>query len=137
MLKLIKIQGARTNVPEITVVNIDETKEYLAKSLYFVNNGIVSQEPSSIYDIKFIPIETIRKNSGKTTIRGYIVTSEMIFESDGYVVLDEIPVGRTISYRYDIEGHIVGVEDMEAEDALLLCKDEMETAQKVLVALKW
>ena len=137
MFKLVKINGSKSNVPEITTFNIDGTTPYKAGALYFINDGTLSTEQAFTHDIKFIPIESIPENSGKTIIRGYIVNADMVFEAGVCSLSDSIQVGDLISVCFDDPEAITHLEGASGEDALLLCKDGVEKTGKVLVALKW
>lgn len=137
MFKLVKINGSKTNVPEITTFKIDGSASYKAGAIYFINNGTLSTEQAFSYDIKFIPIETIPENSGKTIIHGFIVNSDMVFETEICSLSDSVQVGDLISACFNDPDSITHVEDALGEEALLLCKDGVEKTNKVLVALKW
>lgn len=137
MFKLVKITGARTNVPEPTILTIDGNSTFLAGAIYYVNEDTVSTSPASEVDLKFIPLETVKAGSGKKKICGYIVTANMVFETDLYNDLTKAKVGNTLLAYADDDGHLTGVDSEPGYDAMLLSKDEANTKNKVLVALKW
>ncbi len=137
MFKLIKIIGARTNVPEPTYVHIDGKNQYTAGSFYFFSQGKVENYPTNEDDLKFIPLESVPENSGKTKLLGYFVTEGMIFETDIYKDYTAVNVGDTIIAHLDSEDSLSGVEAEDGSDAKLISKDEAATRKKVLVALKW
>ena len=137
MFKLIKINGARTNVPEPITFNASSDQTYLAGALYFLSEGSVSTSPASDIDLKFIPLETVEAGSGKTTVCGYIVTENMVFETDVYNDQTKAKVGSTLSAYADDNGQLVGVSSEAGYDAVVISRDEAKTKRKVLVALKW
>ena len=137
MFKLVQIKGARTNVPEPTILNIDGSTPYLAGAVYYIGEGLVSTMPTSEDNLKFIPLETVKANSGKTKLCGYIVTEGMVFETDIYNDQTKAKVGNTLMAYTDNDGNIIGVYSESGYDAMLLAKDEAKTKKKVLVALKW
>ena len=137
MFKLIQIKGARTNVPEPTFYDIDGKTAYLAGAMYFIGEGKISNEPASDIDLRFIPLETVKANSGKTKICGYIVTENMVFETDIYNDLASAKIGNVLLGYTDSDGNIVGVDSESGYDAMLLDKTNAKNTNKVLVALKW
>lgn len=137
MFKLVKINGARTNVPEPTTFAVKTTENYLAGCIYYVNNDCVSVSPSSDVDLKFIPLETVKIGSGKKRICGYIVNEDMVFETNIYNDHTNAKVGNALLAYADDNGQLVGVDSETGYDALLLSKDEAKSGKKVLVALKW
>ena len=137
MFKLVKINGARTNVPETITFAVKNTENYLTGCLYYVNNDYVSSTPSSEDDLKFIPLETVKAGSGKKKICGYVVTDNMVFETDIYNDYTSAKVGSALLAYTDDDGHLVGVDSESGYDAMLLSKDEAKSRKKVLVALKW
>ena len=63
MFKLVKINGSKTNVPEITTFNIDGTTPYKAGALYFINDGTLSTE-QAFYAL----VALDRMEQGKTSL---------------------------------------------------------------------
>ena len=137
MFKLVKINGARTNVPEPIILNTDGNTAYLAGAVYYINENTISTSALSDVDLKFIPLETVAANSGKNTLYGYIVTENMVFEADIYNDYTKAKVGNTLLAYADNDGNLIGVDSSSGYDAMLLSKDEAKTKRKVLVALKW
>ena len=137
MFKLIKITGARTNVPEPVTLSIDGAASYTAGCLYFLGDNQLSSTPFSSNDLKFIPLESVSENSGKTEIRGYFVTANMVFETDAYNNFNSIKVGNMLAGYLNSNEEICGADSMEGEDIMVLSTDEVRTKQKILVALKW
>ena len=137
MFNLIKINGARTNVPEPIILDIDGVKPYTAGNLYFIGDDTVSNLPFSAYDLKFIPLETIPANSGKKKICGYFVNENMIFETEIYGDFTSILVGNILAGHTDANEDICGAEGSLGEDIMLISKAEVKAKHKVLVALKW
>ena len=137
MFKLVKINGARTNVPEPIILNIDGTTPYLAGCVYYLAEGTISTSPSSESDLKFIPLETIAENSEKNKLSGYIVNENMIFETDIYNNFNNAKVGNALAIYSDDAGNLIGVDSSAGYDAMLISKDEAQSKRKVLVALKW
>jgi hypothetical protein len=137
MFKLVKIRGARTSIPEIVSYNIDQFSSYEAGAFYYISNDTVSTDFTYEHDLKFIPIETIPKNSGRTTVRGFIVTPEMVFETKICNYQGDVGLGDLLSTCDHADVSSVHVEGSIGESALLLSKDGVEKTGKVLVALKW
>ena len=137
MFKLVKIIGARTNVPEPTYVNIDPEREYLAGCFYYFTEGKITTYPVSQDDLKFIPLETLPANSEKTKIFGYFVTENMVFETDILGDYTAVKIGNTLLAHYDENDNICAVEAEVGYDIKLLSMDEADTRKKVFVALKW
>ena len=137
MFKLIKITGARTNVPEPIIINIDGATPYTAGNLYFLADDTASNVPASDYDLKFIPLESVQRNSGKKKLCGYIVNENMIFETDIYGDFTDIKVGNILTGHIDDNEDICGADSLSGNDVMLISKDEVRAKQKILVALKW
>ena len=137
MFKLTKIIGARTNVPEPTYINIDGKTPYNANCYYFFAEGQIATYPVNDDDLKFIPLETVPANSGKTKLLGYFVTSSMIFETEIYGDHNAVKVGDTLMPHFDETKHLCGVDAEDGVDAKLISKNEVETSNKVLVVLAW
>ena len=137
MFKLIKIVGARTNVPEPVSLHIDGVEEYFAGSCYFYTEGIVSNYLAKEDDIKFVPLESVPKNSGKTKITGYFVNENMVFETEIYGDHTAVKVGDTLLGYVNDDNNISAVAAETGYDVKLLSLDEAATTHKVLVALKW
>ena len=135
MFKLIKIRGSRTNVPETEIVPIGSSS-YVAGTLCYIADSIVSTSPLSENDVKFIPLESVNEESGRKTIRGYIVNEDMVFETEIYGNHESVSVGMRICTQTDDNDNIVGVYAAEGSDAILLNKDDVKNGKKVLVALK-
>ena len=137
MFKLVKIIGARTNVPEPTYVNIDGTSSYLAGCFYYFTEGKIATYALSEDDLKFIPLETVPENSGKKQIFGYFVTENMVFETDIYGDYTAVQEGNTLLARFDEKDNFYAVDADVGYDVKLLSMAEASTRKKVLVALKW
>ena len=137
MFKLIKINGARTNVPEPILVTAKNNETYIAGAVYYLCEGGISTSPASEVDLKFIPLETVTADSGKKKVCGYIVSEGMVFETDIYNDFNNAKVGNSLMFYADGDGNFIGVDSEAGYDALLLSKDEAKTKRKVLVALKW
>ena len=137
MFKLVKINGARINVPETMVFNIDGTATFTAGCLYYLTEEGLMNSPLSESDIKFIPIETVVKNSGKKKIHGFIVNDDMIFETDIQGDFNSVTPGLPLVARQDTNGSLCGVEASPGNDAMLISKESAAQNRKVLVALKW
>lgn len=137
MFKLIKIKGGRINVPEIMTCAIDGKTAYDAGCLYFLNGGTPQNAPNEEDDIKFIPIESIPKNSGKKTVCGYTVTADMVFETEIYNDHTSVKVGDSLTAHVKSNGDMDGVDAVSGSEAKLLNKDAAATDGKVLVALEW
>ncbi|MBE6644630.1 MAG: hypothetical protein E7612_04530 [Ruminococcaceae bacterium] len=137
MFKLIKITGARTNVPETVSAKIDGTTAYSAGCVYYLGDGQLSKSPLTSYDLKFIALESVAENSGKTKISGYLVTDNMVFETDVYNDVNSIKVGNMLAGYLNTDGDVIGADSIEGLDAVVLNADEARTKHKILVALKW
>ena len=137
MFKLVKLINSRTGVPEITTMPIFQAESYTANCLYFIGSGILSPSSYEGDDIKFIPVESIAANKGATSIRGFIVTSDMVFETDIYGDPSEFGVGDSISARTNSKGIIDSVEATEGHDAKIISKEDVKKNGKVRVVLKW
>ena len=137
MFKLIKIAGARTNVPEPVTLTIDGTTSYTAGCIYYIGDSQLSNTPFTSYDLKFIPLESVAKNSGKTKISGYIITENMVFETDAYNDYTSIKVGNMLAGYLNSDNEMCGADSIEGLDMIVLNTDEARTKHKILVALKW
>lgn len=137
MFKLIKITGARTNVPEPITLDIDGVIPYTAGNLYYLGDDALSNTPYTEYDMKFIPLETVAPNSGKTKLCGYFVNENMIFEADIYNDFSNIKVGNILSGHIDSNGDIDGANSSSGSEVMLIAKNEARSRRKILVALKW
>ena len=137
MFKLVKITGARINVPELAVVDIDGTSPYFFGCCYYFTQGTVLSYPTNEDDLKFIALEEIPQNSGKKTLLGYFVTENMVFETEIYNDHTKVKVGDSLLLYSNTLGHSIGADAEVGYDMKLLNKDEAATTGKVLVALKW
>ena len=137
MFKLVKINGARINVPETFVIDIDGTTPYTAGCLYFIAYGGISNQPYEEGSFKFIPLETIPKNSGIKKLRGFIVNSDMIFETEIAGGTLNVGLGDIIAACKNSDGDMDSVDSLHGSDAKLISKDSALIDRKVLVALEW
>ena len=139
MFKLIKIVGARTNVPEPVYLECDGVTPYKKGAAYYVFSGMIATIPSeneNTPDIKFIPLETLERNSGKKKVCGFFVNENMIFEADLNGDASDISVGDCLCFYPDTEGENTAVDSAIGFDARLI--DKTSTPEgKVLVALKY
>ena len=136
MFKLIKIINGRGNVPEPQYLKCDGKVPYYKGCLYFVSAGEAGSTAISETDMKFISLETIPENSGKTEVCGFIVNENMVFETDCYNDSDEIAEGDIVMIYQDDKGENVGVEAVSGVDARIIDKSTSKINGKVLVTLK-
>ena len=106
MFKLIKINGARTNVPDIITIETDGVAEYRAGCVYFLSEGSLGMEALSEDELKFIPIENVKANSGQKFVRGYMVNADMIFETEIYGDFNTVGIGDKLCGHADEDGHM-------------------------------
>jgi hypothetical protein len=112
---------------------------YKKGAAYYVFSGMITTIPSeneNTPDIKFIPLETLERNSGKKKVCGFFVNENMIFEADLNGDASDISVGDCLCFYPDTEGENTAVDSAIGFDARLI--DKTSTPEgKVLVALKY
>ena len=137
MFKLIKIKNGKTNVPELIKVKNGGMIDYTAGCVYYLTEGNVATNKLNDYNPIFIPVESVKMSEEKFNITGYIVTENMVFETDMKTEYYLADVGDAVNFVKDDDGNNVCVGGEKGNQALLLNVDNARQNGKVLVALKW
>ena len=118
MLKLVKILNSRTNVPEPIIVNCNGADEFVKGSLYYMGETEIKKSSSTTFDTPIIALESIPQRSGKKTLLCYVVTPDMVFETDFYPTENnKIYHGDILDYMTDDNDSIIGVTDVGGQEA--------------------
>lgn len=134
MFKLIKILNSKSNAPEIISVPIDETQPIAAHALYFMRDGkLITQDPEE-ENIKFMPIESVPSNSGKKSVRGFIITEDMIFEAKVFGLYEDLAVGDGICVHTNDDGVIDCLEPLFGRDARIIYDAMYASTGKIFIA---
>ena len=81
MFKLKKILGARNNNPEIVEIDVVVAADCIPGRLYIFNGDNLCLHNGTKSNVVFIPIEYAPGDYTQRRIRGYYVSSNMIFET--------------------------------------------------------
>ena len=137
MFKLVKIKDSRTNVPEPEIFETSGVDEFIPGLVYYITKTGISMNSSGDDNTKIIPLEYIPADSGIKRLRGYIVTEDMVFETDIYGDTSGVKVGKRVCGYVDAETRLIGVDAYEGTEAMILNTTSMKDERKVLVALKF
>ena len=137
MFKLVKILNSKSGAPEIITMPFSEHSSIEAGNLCFLGCGMVSNGRFEYDDMLFIPVETLPVKSGKNFVRGYIVTSDMIFETEIHGDHDSFSVGDSISHHIHTTGVVDSVDATEGNEAKIISKEDVDKTGKVRIVLKW
>lgn len=133
MFKLLKILNSKSSAPEIISVPTEDSINYTASFLYYIENGRLMTSDHAGVHLKFIPIESTAKNSGIKSIRGFIVTSDMIFDATVFGEYIDFGVGDNLSLFTNDDGHIEGVEALEGQDVKVISDAAFESTGKISI----
>ncbi len=137
MIKLIKIMGAGSNVPEPVKFPIDGKRSYNKGTLFFAVDGTLTTTYSDKTDRKFILLESIPENSGRDFIWGYYVTDNMVFEID-LCYPEYFAVGKSLAFHENNPEEGIDNSDNADGDDLLVVEDaDPAKTGKVIAVFKW
>jgi hypothetical protein len=143
MIKLIKILGATNNAPEIEErVIADDINYYEGQVYYLTRYGISRHTIQSEQDPKFYVTQGRKAGDGTSTVKGFLCTPDMIFETNSKLVgsvtiiehLSIVPLGRdSEDYGYS---YILEREDDSGYSAQVYDATETNN-RKYLIRLAW
>ena len=137
MIKLIKIMGAGSNVPEPVKFPIDGKRSYTKGTLFFAVDGTLTTTYSDKTDRKFVLLESIPENSGRDFIWGYYVTDNMVFEID-LCYPEFYAVGTSLGYyEKDVQVGIDKADNAVGSDLLVVEDADPAKTGKVIAVFKW
>ena len=137
MFKLIKIMNSGKSVPELVKLKGNINTTYRAGCVYFINDCGIIINPSLDDDHKFIPIKTTTIDEKNTTVTGYIVSEEMLFETKHPDINEKLQVGNSYTFLRDSDGVASGISEITGGDMKVISIDSVDTTGKVNVVLKW
>ncbi len=138
MIKLIKILGSSTNVPEPVKFPINRYTPYHRGSLFYADNGQLTNYPTAGDQRKFIVLENLPEDNEKSYVYGFFVTDNMVFEIDYRNPKNHVNPGTTLSLIELNTGEgFCAVEDGDTEDALVIEDNNTPVSGKVIAVLKW
>lgn len=138
MFKVIKmINGARQNVPEPVIFQVNGSTPYYAGYVYYHSaNGISEVKIDGLHNVPIVPLETLPTNSGINELKCIIATPDMVFETE---VMDsewDYDVGTILSF-YQKNGLNIAMRSMQGTDAMVVDKSDALTKNKIHVLLTW
>lgn len=136
MFKLVKMLNGKHCAPEIVEVKILSAFDYKAGAMYFFETGALVKEFNEKDDKKFIAIESLPKNSGKETIKGFFVNENMVFEADVKECPEELTITVPCDCYYDEKNHCVGIIGTAGMFGCVLNTDDAMTKGKALIYFK-
>ena len=133
MLKLKKIINSKTSAPELVTIEIPCDYIYAAGAVYSFYGGELINDLEG--NMMFIPIESYDGMSDKTTLTGYFVTPDMVFEADYYPKSLNITYGEHIGLAYEHDALCMVKETGDYSDALIVVG--MPDTEKSTVQVKF
>ena len=86
----------------------------------------------------FIPLKDCTTTEKNNLVTGYIVSEEMLFETDAPPIGEEpLVAGSSYSYLLDSDSVVVGMQELHGNDIKLINTDSIDTTGKITVVLKW
>ena len=141
MFKLIKSMNHGTVVPELVTLNKSTYSDFYAHSAYFYSSNILNTEATPGDQLIFIPIADALR--GTSTVTGYFVSDDMIFEVDDTIAGedDEGTLGGPLYFdNYDNKENSGVISQYVTTPfyggAYLFNNDDVNTRGKALVLLR-
>ncbi len=135
MFKLVKISGAKNNVPEFIRMPISANTKHTAGCLYYIENGVLALPTTYTGLMPFIPVESVGENDGRTDILGYLVTPDMVFEAPIDGDLSLVHVGAERDFLKNDDDEVYGVSADGGTSFLLLNIDDLYKKRTVLTSI--
>lgn len=132
MFKLVKILGQGTNTPEIIPVSVGRGNPIRKNALYYIASNNLSPIKENAVSLPFIPVEELKEGHDRTTVNGYLVTSNMIFEADTEGDFTYKCAGDGITFYMDEDEIVEAVAADSGEDGTIISMDNYHKAKKVL-----
>ena len=135
MFKLKKILGARCNAPEIVEITIQLSCDVHAGKIYTFATQVITNHDGTERLVAFIPIEDVYGYGEVKKIKGYYVTSNMIFEGKFFGNITFVAPGICVGAHLDDNDLIDGVSSGSGTFAFIVSTDEYEKTGNVTFRL--
>ena len=132
MFKLVKILGQGTNAPEIIPVSIGLGVRIRKNALYYIASSNLSPIKENAVSLPFIPVEELKEGHNRTTVNGYLVTSNMIFEADTEGDFAYKCAGDGFAFYMDEDEIVEALAPDNGEDGTIISTDDYRKTKKVL-----
>ena len=131
MFKLLKILGARCNAPEIVEVEVELDAECFPGRFYTIEGGKLKNNDGSTNCAIFVPIQYYGELFSTEKIKGYFVTSDMVFEGDLLGGLETVRAGSKLSANINESEVVDGVLSVAGDFAYAVDIKEYEKSGKI------